>query len=116
MPAAPVVAALAVLLCLYLMLNLTGGTWVRFLVWMGLGLVVYFGYGARHSRLGHVRGPPVPLHGLPARGRSEDADGRRALVKFQTFSDIAPLRRMQPWDGRSWCRGTSRGGSGGRCL
>ena len=45
------VAALAVLLCLYLMLNLTGGTWVRFLVWMAIGLVVYFGYGARHSRL-----------------------------------------------------------------
>ena len=51
MPAAPVVAALAVLLCLYLMLNLTGDTWVRFLVWMALGLVVYFAYGARHSRL-----------------------------------------------------------------
>jgi len=50
-PAAPVVAALAVLMCLYLMLNLTGGTWLRFLVLMGLGLVVYFGYGARHSRL-----------------------------------------------------------------
>jgi APA family basic amino acid/polyamine antiporter len=50
-PAAPLVAALAVLLCVYLMLNLTGGTWIRFLVWMGLGLVVYFAYGARHSRL-----------------------------------------------------------------
>ena len=46
------VATTSVLLCLYLMLNLTGGTWVRFLVWMGLGLVVYFTYGYRHSRLG----------------------------------------------------------------
>ena len=50
-PAAPVVAALAVLLCLYLMLNLTGGTWIRFLVWMALGFAVYFGYSRRHSRL-----------------------------------------------------------------
>jgi APA family basic amino acid/polyamine antiporter len=49
-PAATVVAALAALLCFYLMLNLTGGTWVRFLVWMVIGLVVYFGYGYRHSR------------------------------------------------------------------
>ena len=48
-------ATLAVLLCLYLMLNLTGGTWVRFLVWMALGLVVYFAYGARHSRLARAR-------------------------------------------------------------
>lgn len=36
-PAAPLVATLAVLLCLYLMLNLTGDTWVRFGIWMALG-------------------------------------------------------------------------------
>ena len=51
-PAAPVVATLAVLLCLYLMLNLTGDTWIRFVVWMALGFVVYFAYGRRHSRVG----------------------------------------------------------------
>jgi APA family basic amino acid/polyamine antiporter len=50
-PAAPVVAGLAALLCLYLMLNLTGGTWVRFLVWMALGFVVYFAYSYRNSRI-----------------------------------------------------------------
>ena len=51
-PAAPVVAGLAVLMCVYLMLNLTGETWVRFVIWMVLGLVVYFTYGQRHSRVG----------------------------------------------------------------
>jgi APA family basic amino acid/polyamine antiporter len=50
-PAVYVVATASVLLCLYLMLNLTGGTWVRFLVWMALGLLVYAVYGRRHSRL-----------------------------------------------------------------
>ncbi len=50
-PAAPVVAGLAALICFYLMLNLTGGTWVRFLVWMVIGLVIYFFYGSRRSRL-----------------------------------------------------------------
>ncbi|UPK77016.1 amino acid permease [Nocardioidaceae bacterium SCSIO 66511] len=50
-PAAPVVAALAVLMCVYLMLNLPGETWVRFLIWMAIGLVVYFAYGRSHSRL-----------------------------------------------------------------
>jgi APA family basic amino acid/polyamine antiporter len=49
------VATASVLLCLYLMLNLTGGTWVRFLVWMAIGLVVYFTYGYRNSRLGQRR-------------------------------------------------------------
>lgn len=50
-PAVTVVATLGVLLCVYLMLNLTGGTWVRFLAWMGVGVVVYFAYSRRHSRL-----------------------------------------------------------------
>jgi APA family basic amino acid/polyamine antiporter len=51
-PIAPVVATVAVLMCFYLMLNLTGETWERFVIWMAIGLVVYFTYGRRHSRVG----------------------------------------------------------------
>ena len=51
-PAAPVVAVLAVLLCVYLMLNLSGGTWIRFVIWMAIGFIVYFGYSYRNSRVG----------------------------------------------------------------
>jgi APA family basic amino acid/polyamine antiporter len=50
-PWVPVVPILAVLACLWLMLNLTDHTWIRFVVWMLLGFVVYFTYGMRHSRL-----------------------------------------------------------------
>jgi APA family basic amino acid/polyamine antiporter len=50
-PWVPVVPILAVLTCLYLMLNLEGWTWVRFVVWMAVGLVIYAGYGVRHSKL-----------------------------------------------------------------
>jgi APA family basic amino acid/polyamine antiporter len=32
------------------MLNLTVATWVRFVVWMLIGFVVYFAYGRSHSR------------------------------------------------------------------
>jgi basic amino acid/polyamine antiporter, APA family len=60
-PAAPLVAVLAVVSCVYLMLNLIGETWLRFGIWMAIGLVVYFAYGMRHSRLAtresHVREP-----------------------------------------------------------
>lgn len=51
-PAVHVVAPLSVLLSLYLMLNLVGETWARFGVWMVVGVIVYFAYGRRHSRLG----------------------------------------------------------------
>jgi APA family basic amino acid/polyamine antiporter len=50
-PGVPVVPVLAVLASVYLMLNLPGSTWVRFIIWMAIGIVVYFVYGARHSRL-----------------------------------------------------------------
>ncbi|MGH3865505.1 MAG: amino acid permease [Pseudonocardiaceae bacterium] len=50
-PGVPVVPILAVLTSFYLMLNLPAATWIRFAVWMVVGLVVYFAYGARHSRL-----------------------------------------------------------------
>ena len=50
-PGVPVVPVLAMLTSLYLMLNLPSATWVRFFVWMAIGLVVYFVHGARRSRL-----------------------------------------------------------------
>ncbi|MER6828607.1 amino acid permease [Streptosporangium sp. NPDC000563] len=50
-PLVPVVPVLSVLACVYLMLNLPVETWLRFVVWMLLGILLYFGYGYRHSRL-----------------------------------------------------------------
>jgi basic amino acid/polyamine antiporter, APA family len=50
-PLVPLVPLLAILSCLWLMLNLSVSTWIRFLVWLAIGLVIYFVYGARKSRL-----------------------------------------------------------------
>ncbi len=49
-PLVPVLPALSVLACLYLMLNLPVQTWLRFLIWMVIGVVLYFAYGYWHSR------------------------------------------------------------------
>jgi APA family basic amino acid/polyamine antiporter len=59
-PAVPLVPILAVLACVFLMLNLGTLTWWRFLVWMALGLIVYFLYGYRHSRLARDREGAAP--------------------------------------------------------
>ena len=42
---------LGVISCLYLMLSLSVVTWIRFLVWLDLGMVIYWFYGRTHSPL-----------------------------------------------------------------
>lgn len=51
-PLVPLVPILAVLACLWLMVNLTVETWIRFIIWMALGLIIYFAYSRRNSLLG----------------------------------------------------------------
>jgi basic amino acid/polyamine antiporter, APA family len=50
-PWVPALPLLAVFACGWLMLNLPVDTWVRFLIWMAAGFVLYFGYGRQHSLL-----------------------------------------------------------------
>jgi APA family basic amino acid/polyamine antiporter len=49
-PAAPVVPLLGILVCLAVMASLDATTWIRLLVWLGFGLLVYFGYARRNHR------------------------------------------------------------------
>lgn len=50
-PFSPFIPALGVLFCGYLMYSLPWITWLRFLIWTAIGVVIYFGYGIRHSVL-----------------------------------------------------------------
>jgi len=46
-----VVSPLGALACLYVMMGLPVAAWERFTIWMVLGLIGYFAYGYKHSRL-----------------------------------------------------------------
>jgi APA family basic amino acid/polyamine antiporter len=50
-PLVPLVPILSVLASVWLMLNLASTTWIRFGIWLVIGLVIYFGYSYRNSRL-----------------------------------------------------------------
>ncbi len=69
---------LSAALCLYLMLNLATLTWLRFGVWLVLGVVVYLAYGARHSRLRGNRPPCAAdaARAAPARAAPASPRGR----------------------------------------
>jgi APA family basic amino acid/polyamine antiporter len=46
-PWVPILPMLSILCCLLLMLNLPLETWIRFVVWLAVGLVIYFAYGRK---------------------------------------------------------------------
>lgn len=50
-PFVPWFPAMGIIFCFYLMLSLPVMTWIRFFVWMALGILIYFAYGFRKSRL-----------------------------------------------------------------
>jgi APA family basic amino acid/polyamine antiporter len=51
-PFVPVLPVISALLCIYLMTSLPMTTWIAFVIWIGIGLIVYFAYARRHSKLG----------------------------------------------------------------
>lgn len=50
-PWVPLVPILGVGFCVFLMARLPIVTWIRFFVWLAIGLVIYFTYGRFHSRV-----------------------------------------------------------------
>ncbi len=63
-PFSPWIPIASVILCFVLMASLTVENWVRFFVWLTIGLLFYFDFGVRHSTA----------------GRSADARAQRALM------------------------------------
>ncbi|MDR0843013.1 MAG: amino acid permease [Acidobacteriota bacterium] len=54
-PFVPLVPILGIIFCLTLMFSLPEENWVRLAIWLGIGFVIYFGYGRRHSVLAKLR-------------------------------------------------------------
>ena len=54
-PWVPLTPMISIVACLYLMTQLPGVTWIRFVIWLAVGLILYFTYGYKHSTLRHRR-------------------------------------------------------------
>ena len=50
-PWVPLVPVLGIVVCLVMMASLPWETWLRLIVWLAIGLGIYYGYGKKHSKL-----------------------------------------------------------------
>jgi APA family basic amino acid/polyamine antiporter len=51
LPWNPFIPLLGIIFCMYLMMNLSSATWIRFILWMLIGLIIYFKYSSKKSFL-----------------------------------------------------------------
>ncbi|MFW0784087.1 amino acid permease [Gordonia sp. CPCC 206044] len=65
-PGGPIIPVLAIIACVWLMLNLSALTWGRFVAWMVIGVAIYFLYSQRHSMVGKRERGEVPAPEQPA--------------------------------------------------
>jgi APA family basic amino acid/polyamine antiporter len=56
-PLVPWFPLISIILCGGLMMGLTVITWIRFVVWLAIGLVIYAGYSRRHSEFAPKSAP-----------------------------------------------------------
>jgi APA family basic amino acid/polyamine antiporter len=55
-PLSPVFPILGILFAVYLMKDLPLATWIRFVLWLAVGVIIYAAYGYRNSRLRRAHG------------------------------------------------------------
>ncbi|HEX3552897.1 MAG TPA: amino acid permease [Thermoanaerobaculia bacterium] len=54
-PFVPVIPIVGIGSCLLLMFSLPSENWLRLIVWLAIGLIIYFSYGRKHSKLRRLR-------------------------------------------------------------
>ena len=69
-PFVPLVPILGILTCLLLMFSLPAENWYRLIIWLLIGLVIYFLYGRRHSVMSKHTEHEIKTHGLSPAGEA----------------------------------------------
>jgi APA family basic amino acid/polyamine antiporter len=50
-PLVPLIPVLGILACVAMMVSLPGDTWLRLILWLAVGFIIYFGYSIKNSKL-----------------------------------------------------------------
>lgn len=89
-PLVPLIPALGILTCLLLMFSLPVENWYRLIIWLIIGLMIYFLYGRRHSIMAQQRQVEheIKTHGISPAGQAVG------------FPDAPPSSPAAPIDSR----------------
>ncbi len=69
-PLVPLVPILGIATCLLLMFSLPAENWYRLIIWLVIGLVIYFAYGRRHSVMARHTQHEIQTHGISPAGQA----------------------------------------------
>ena len=91
-PGVPLVPAAAVFVNIYLMMKLSLATWVRFFIWLLIGLMIYFFYGLKHSSENVLATSPPPLTPSP----SPSATKEDSIEKRESYGSTENITTAPP--------------------
>src|SRR2546430_6013563 len=69
-PLVPLVPILGIATCLLLMFSLPAENWYRLIIWLAIGLLIYFAYGRRHSVMSRHTEHEIKSHGISPAGQA----------------------------------------------
>ena len=76
-PLVPLVPILGIIMCLVLMFSLPAANWLRLVVWLAIGLVIYFSYSRHHSFMKRYLAHEISAHGVSPGGALVDDVDRK---------------------------------------
>ena len=87
-PWVPVIPILGVVVCSGLIYTLGPANWLRLIIWLVIGMVIYFTYGRYNSRVQAAGTPNLPSHGLLLqwRTRIERANSEAFCIRGGPFA------------------------------